>query len=200
MSRIFIWTGKLRLGSGMRYLMILLFAMLYYGNASFAVAAAPEDFSCRGIVLGDTEAKLLQTFGPPLFDRDIMIHGVRVKQYTFAHEFTAAVSQRTRKVVDITMSNHDFITRDAICYGATPYKIEQVYGRIPRVQLAGKTYYIYRNPSFAQQRLLIEVESVQGYLLSMHWTSLPITDEEEDTFMEEAPVSPPVKLHLEISQ
>ena len=50
------------------------------------------------------------------------------------------------------------------------------------------------------QRLLIEVESVQGYLLSMHWTSLPITDEEGDSFMEDAPAEQPVKLHLEINQ
>ncbi len=167
---------------------------------AMASAAVPADFSCKGIALGDAEAKLLQTLGEPLFDRDIMIHGVRVKQYTFAHSFTASVSQKTRRVVDMTSADHDFAVRDGIRYGATPYKIEQVYGRIPREHLDGKTYYIYKNPQVPMQRLLIEVESVQGYLLSMHWTSLPITDEEGDSFMEDAPAEQPVKLHLEINQ
>ena len=47
--------------------------------------------------------------------------------------------------------------------------------------------------------LLLEMDSVEGYLLSMHWTSLPITDEEADSFIEEAPAQAPVKLHLEMN-
>ncbi len=167
--------------------------------ASAALAAVPTDFSYRGVALGDTEARLLQTLGEPIYDRDIMIRGVRVKQYTFAHDLKAAVSQRTHKVVDLTVGGKDFVTEQDIRYGALPHKIEQVYGRIPREQVEGKTYYIYKNPAEPMQRLLLEMDSVEGYLLSMHWTSLPITDEEADSFIEEAPAQAPVKLHLEMN-
>lgn len=141
-------------------------------------AIEPGDFSCRGIALGDDGAAMLKVFGEPLFDKETMTEGVRVKYYTFRNDFVIGVSAQTNKVVDISITNHDYTARDGVRYGATPYKITQVYGRTPRAFLDGGTYYIYRNPLNPRERLLLCVDSTDYYLLSMRITSLPLTDDE----------------------
>lgn len=175
---------------------LLVFAVLFL-FASLPVSAAernagqrnaglqPVDFSCRGVYLGDSSAKLLQAFGTPLFEKDITVQGIQVHCYTFPHDFTAGVAVKRDKVVDFTIKNQQYEARDGVKYGATAYKIKQTYGKQQRTFFEGATYYIYENPEHKYQRLLIEAEPTDGWLLSMRITSLPLTDEEAETMTED---------------
>ncbi len=137
-----------------------------------------EDFSCKGVSLGDSAAHMKQVFGEALFDKEQTVQGIRVKYYTFAKGFVFGVAVRTDRVIDIKISNQQYEGRNGVHYGATPYKITETYGRTNRTFLDGVKYYIYANPQQKQQRLLLEADTADGSLLSWRMTSLPLTDTE----------------------
>ncbi len=171
---------------------LLVFAVLFL-FASLPVSAAernaelqPVDFSCKGVYLGDSAAKLLQAFGTPLFEKDVTVQGIQVRYYTFPHDFTAGVAVKRDRVVDFKIRNQQYEARNGVKYGATAYKIKQTYGKQQRTFFDGATYYIYENPEHKYQRLLIEAEPTDGWLLSMRITNLPLTDEEAENMAEDS--------------
>lgn len=152
-----------------------------YGQMSFAFAAAlPADFCYRGLALGDTEAKVHAILGTPLFEKERMVYGRRVRFLTFPHKMTVGILAHDNTLVDITVADNEFTLRDGIRYGATSYKIEEVFGKRKRVFLDGATCYVYTNPQKHQERLLLVIDPTDGHLISLRWTSLPLTDEEAD--------------------
>ena len=150
--------------------------------AATVFAAEPEDFSCRGVAIGEeaTEAALTEAFGAALFDQERSVYGIRVKYYTFPGEFVVGVTPKDGRVVDIVIKSRDYAGRCGVRCGATPYKIMQVFGKVERQFIDGVTWYIYRNPDAPEERLMLEAELPGATLLSWRITSLPLTEDEAD--------------------
>ncbi len=163
-------------------------ALVFWLWTTAALAAVqPEDFSCRDVALGDaaTEETLTKAFGAPLFDQERSVFGIRVKYYTFRRDFVVGVTPRDGKVVDIVIRDQDYTGRGGVRYGATPYRIAEVFGKVERQFIDGVTWYIYQNPAAPEERLMLEAELPQATLLSWRMTSLPLTEEEADEQLDE---------------
>lgn len=167
-----------------RFLGTILFGLCLFlplaANAEGRVL--PEDFVVRGVALGAAEnlEQISKAFGKPLFDNEKSVFGIRVKYYTFKKKFSVGVSVATGKVVDIVIKDRDYAARENVRYGATPYRIADVYGKTDRVRLDGLTWHIYENPAHRGQRLMLDVEPGTWSLVSWRLTSLPLTEEEAD--------------------
>lgn len=167
-----------------RFLGTILFGLCLFlpltANAEGRVL--PEDFVVRGVALGAAEnlEQISKAFGKPLFDNEKSVFGIRVKYYTFKKKFSVGVSVATGKVVDIVIKDRDYAARENVRYGATPYRIADVYGKTDRVRLDGLTWHIYENPEHRGQRLMLDVEPGTWSLVSWRLTSLPLTEEEAD--------------------
>jgi len=150
------------------------------------VLAAPkaEDFSCQGLYLGDTYEKMTEQFGKPRYQQQKLVQGIMVTYYVYKDDLQIGLDDREKKVVDIQIKNKDYAIRDGIKIGATPYKIQQVYGKNEKKFIAGKAYYIYSRAEKPGERLVLEVEATEGYLQSFRLTSLPLTDDEADRDLE----------------
>lgn len=159
---------------------------------TMTVFASPKtaDFSYKGLYLGDSYEKMVQLLGAPRYDMEQLVQGVMVTYYIYPKDTKVALDNRNKKVVDIQTKDKDYVTDDGVKIGATPYKMKQVYGKAEKKFMEGKAYYIYANPNMKSQRLLLQVESTEGYLESFQLTSLPLADEEavresdEDTSVE----------------
>ena len=141
-----------------------------------------EDFSVRGVTLGETtdEKTLEKAFGTLLFDTDKSVFGIRVKYYTFKKKYSVGVAVSTGKVVDIVIEDQSYSAREDVRYGATPHRIAIVYGPKEREQVGGLTWNIYKNPEKPEQKLMLEIEPETWILVSWRLTSLPLTEEEAD--------------------
>ena len=172
--------------SGLRRAFQTAFLFLLFMTFSLAVNAKgcvlPEDFSVRGVTLGETadEKQLEKAFGAPLFDTDKSVFGIRVKYYTFKKKYSVGVAASTGKVVDIVIEDQGYSAREDVRYGATPHRIAAVYGSKERKQLNGLTWNIYENPEKPGQKLMLEIEPETWILVSWRLTSLPLTEEEAD--------------------
>ncbi len=142
----------------------------------------PEDFSVRGVTLGEPadEQMLEKAFGKLLFDTDKSVYGIRVKYYTFQKKYSVGVAVSTGKVVDIVIEDQSYSAREDVRYGATPHRISTVYGAKEREQIGGLTWNVYRNPEKPGQKLMLEIEPGTWILVSWRLTSLPLTEEEAD--------------------
>jgi hypothetical protein len=136
-----------------------------------------EDFSYKGLYLGDSYERMVQLLGTPRYDMEQLVQGVMVTYYIYPKDTKVALDNRNKKVVDIQVKDKDYATDDGVKIGATPYKMKQVYGKAEKKFMEGKAYYIYENPNMKNQRLLLQVESTEGYLESFELTSLPLADE-----------------------
>lgn len=145
----------------------------------------PEDFTVKGVALGDTEEKMAAAFGTPDFDRVRMVWDIPVRYYTFPAGYVVGVTVDTGKVCDILVRDRDYTARAGVRYGATAYKIRTTFGEKRRTFLDGSVCYIYENPSDRRQRLILVAEPTDGSLLSWRLTSLPLTEEEEDAQTDE---------------
>lgn len=168
-----------------RWIGIVTLALWLFAAAGFA--AVPEDFACRGVALGSavTEASLAEVFGPPLFDQDRGVFGIRVKYYTFREDFVIGVTPKDGRVVDIVIRDRAYAGRDGVRCGATPYKIAQVFGKVARQCIDGVTWYLYQNPANPRERLMLEAQMPGATLLSWRITSLPLTEEEADAQLDD---------------
>lgn len=148
------------------------------------------DFSYKGLYLGDSYEKMVQLLGTPRYDMEQLVQGVMVTYYMYPKDTKIALDNRNKKVVDMQTKDKDYATNDGVKIGATPYKMKQVYGKAEKKFMEGKAYYIYENPNMKSQRLLLQIESTEGYLESFQLTSLPLADEavvresDEDTSVE----------------
>ncbi len=172
----------------------ILFFFLFGVFALFPLAAcadeAPgvraEDFSYRGVALGDTEEKLLSVYGEPLFDTDTTKDGVALRVYTFRGGIDVGVARKTGLVVDFDVRSEDFSIR-GVKKGATAYFIQKTFGKTERTKLDGQTAYIYRRRKTPEDRasLVLLVDPETRVLTSLRLTALPLTDEERHQALEE---------------
>ena len=168
-------------------IILALLGFLFFAVPLAMAEVRPEDFTCRGLALGETatEETLAKAFGQPLFDNDRSVFGQRVRYYSFRKNIVVGLSVPGGEVVDIVIKDRNYVARDGVRYGATPYKIMNTYGRTERVFIGGQTLYVYPNPVAPRQRLVIEAELPENTLLSMRITSLPLTVEEAEAMEEQ---------------
>lgn len=143
-----------------------------------------EDFSCKGVMLGDSESVLQAKWGEALYDKTVIKQGVKVKTYVYKDRSEASVAVRTGKVVDFTVDMETYVARRNVRQGATKFWLEKIYGKTPRKFVDGDYYLIYSRENHPHQHLLLKVDSEDGHLLDLHITNLPL-DEAEQTAMTE---------------
>ena len=143
-----------------------------------------EDFSCKGVMLGDSESVLQAKWGEALYDKTVIKQGVKVKTYVYKDRSEASVAVRTGKVVDFTVDMETYVARRNVRQGATKFWLEKIYGKTPRKFVDGDYYLIYSREKHPHQHLLLKVDSEDGHLLDLHITNLPL-DEAEQTAMTE---------------
>ena len=148
--------------------------------ATAAAAVQSEDFSCRGLYIGDTYEQMKAAFGEPRYDMDRLVQGVMIRYYMYPHEVQVGLDLRTKTVRDIQIKDRDYVARDGIKLGATPYKIKQVYGQTQKEMIEGSVYYIYRSGQKDQARLLLQTDPTEGYLEAFRLTNLPFAEEISD--------------------
>lgn len=138
----------------------------------------PEDFSYKGVALGDTVETMRRTLGEELFDTDKNVFDMHVKYYTYK-KYLIGVEQATGLVADIVIKDEDFRLRADVCRGSTAYKLYETYGKTERQNIEGVTYYVYENPQRPQERLLLAIDAGgTNAVEKARITSLPLTDEE----------------------
>lgn len=177
----------------LRFLIVCLCAWSVFASMPVLVGEAAakegavraEDFAFDGLALGSTEAEAVERFGEPSFTKETSVYGIRVKYLVYGNRFQVGIADRTGKVVDFLITDEDYTARGGIKRGATRYAIVRTYGSVKREFLEGKVYYIYSRPENTRERLLIEGDAEQGYLLSMRVTALPLSVEEADAWAEE---------------
>ena len=143
-----------------------------------------EDFSCKGVMLGDSESVLRAKWGEPLYDKIVIKQGVKVKTYVYKDRSEASVAVRTGKVVDFTVDMETYVARRNVRQGATKFWLEKVYGKNTRQFIDGAYYLIYNREQHPHQHLLLKVDADDGHLLDLRITNLPL-DEAERTAMAE---------------
>ena len=153
--------------------------------ASAQSALLPEDFTVKGIALGDSEEKMLAAFGKPDFDKERMVWDIHMRYYAFPHGYEVGVAVDTGRVADMLVKNKDYTARAGVRYGATAYKIRTTFGEKERMFLDGSVCYVYENPQDQRQRLILSVDATDGSLCSWRLTSLPLTEEEADALTDE---------------
>lgn len=169
----------------MKKVFIVLVLCLCFVTVTAAAATVAEDFSYKGVALGDSYEKMIKNFGEPLYDKQILSQGTMVTYYTYKDKLQIGIAVKNNSVVDIQIKNDRYEARDGVKLGATAYKLTKVYGKVGRTFINGETYYIYTSEKNRWNRLMLQAEPTDGYLLSIRITSLPITDEEIDEQMED---------------
>lgn len=145
------------------------------------------DFSCRSLVIGDDESKVAAIFGEPLYEKNVCIAGIFVKECDYADDFTIGIARSTGKVIDMISRGKKYEARNGVRYGATPGWIAKTYGKVPRRMLDGNIFYIYTNPRDRFQHLMIQADAGDGHLLVLRITGLPMDEKERDEMMKVRP-------------
>ena len=161
-----------------RIFSIAVLALCLSAVSAFA-AVRTEDFSCRGVVLGEHLEGHEKLMGRRLFDNDRSVFGQRIKYITYRNGYVVGVD-KDDIVVDIVVTDHDYTARDGVRYGATLSKIHRVFGDCPREVIEGQTWHIFANPDRPEQRLMLEIDTDTRSLYSWRITSLPLTFEEAE--------------------
>lgn len=166
-----------RRSSGLLALLLLLAVLL--SPAVFAAGkVVDEDFSCKGVMLGDSESVLQSRWGEPLYDKLTSKQGVRVRTYVYKDRSEASVAVATGQVVDFSVDGEKYVARDNVRQGATKFWLEKVYGKNKRQFLEGNWYLIYNRENHPHQHLLLKIDADDGHLLDLRITNLPLTEAE----------------------
>ena len=142
-----------------------------------------EDFICNTVALGDDDAKVIEAFGTPIYDRTVRIAGILVKECDFTGDFTIGFAVNTGKVVDITIKNKKYEARNGVRYGATAAWIQQTYGAKKARRIDGNKFFVYDNPKDRFQHLMLQMNTEDNSLLVMRITALPVDDMERQELM-----------------
>jgi len=156
--------------------------------STFCLAAGKvmdEDFSCKGVMLGDRESVLQEKWGEPLYDKIVIKQGVKLKTYVYKDNSEASISLRTGKVVDFTVDMEKYTARNNVRKGATKFWLEKVYGKQQRQFIEGNYYLIYTRENYPHQHLLLKVDGDDGHLLDIWITNLPLDETEQAAMAEE---------------
>lgn len=141
-------------------------------TAGASAFSAAENFSLQGLQLGDSYEQMLGKFGKPKYNQDRLVHGTMVTYYFYPDDIRVGLDTVNKKVVAIEIHNKNFQTENGVSLGATPYKLQQVYGKNKKEFVEGKAYFVYVKREHPEQRLLLEVDAMEGYLTGFELTSL----------------------------
>lgn len=161
--------------------LLVLSLLLTVCLGTFCLAAGKvvdEDFSCKGVMLGDSESDLQSKWGEPLYDKLTSKQGVRVRTYVYKDRSEASVAVATGQVVDFSVDGEKYVARDNVRQGATKFWLEKVYGKNKRQFLEGNWYLIYNRENHPHQHLLLKIDADDGHLLDLRITGLPLTEAE----------------------
>lgn len=150
---------------------IILCIIVVFTFAATVLAAAPEDFTYKGIKLGDTYETMVAKIGQPRVNFDYIVKDNVVTYYFYkGNDMRIGIDQFTNKIVDIRVSDKEYITEKGVQIGATSHKILKEYGPANKEKINGHIYYIYKNPQDEKQQLLLDVS--QGDLEEFRITTL----------------------------
>jgi hypothetical protein len=172
---------KMSCGLSLTLLLLCLWSTICLAAGS----VVDEDFSCKGVMLGDSESVLQAKWGEPLYDKIVIKQGVRVKTYVYKDRSEASIAVRTGKVVDFTVDMEKYTARDNVRKGATKFWLEKVYGKTNKQFIEGEYYLIYTRENHPHQKLLLKVDGDDGHLLNLQISSLPIDEAERAVMAEE---------------
>lgn len=169
-----------------RLLALSLLGLFLLSAVSFAAGKViDEDFSCKGVMLGDSESVLQAKWGAPLYDKIAIKQGVKVKTYVYKDRSEASVALRTGKVVDFVVDMEKYTARNNVRKGATKFWLEKVYGKTRRQFIEGENYLVFSRENHPHQHLLLKVDGDDGHLLDLQITNLPIDEAERAAMAEE---------------
>ena len=169
-----------------RVLSFSLLLLCFWSTVCLAAGkVVDEDFSCKGVMLGDSESVLQAKWGEPLYDKIVIKQGVKVKTYVYKDRSEASVAVRTDKVVDFTVDMEKYTARSNVRQGATKFWLEKVYGKTQKQFIEGEYYLIYNRENHPHQKLLLKVDGDDGHLLDLRISSLPLDDAERAVMAEE---------------
>ena len=163
----------------------LLFAVLLGSVCLAAGKTVDEDFSCKGVLLGDSESVLQSKWGEPMYDKIAIKQGVKVRTYVYQDRSEASVAVATGRVVDFTVDSEKYVARNNVRQGATKFWLEKTYGKKQRQFLDGAYYLIYERENHPRQHLLLKIDPEDGHLLELRITNLPLTEAERSMMQEE---------------
>ncbi|ORU00138.1 hypothetical protein D081_1232 [Anaerovibrio sp. JC8] len=152
---------------------LFLLAMLI---STVAFGAVADDFAFKGLRLGDSYDTMVEKLGEPDFDTDMYLRGVHVIRYTYSADQKIYVDADDKKVVEMFCKSKHYVGPHGVTYGATRAGLQKAFGQAEHKHLDGNIYYIYYNPVVPKEKLLIEMETEQRYLLSWTYTSLELDD------------------------
>lgn len=163
----------------------LLFAVLLSSVCLAAGKTVDEDFSCKGVLLGDSESILQCKWGEPMYDKIAIKQGVKVRTYVYQDRSEASVAVATGRVVDFMVDSEKYVARNNVRQGATKFWLEKTYGKKQRQFLDGAYYLIYERENHPHQHLLLKIDPEDGHLLELRITNLPLTEAERSMMQEE---------------
>ncbi|MBB5335016.1 hypothetical protein [Pectinatus brassicae] len=166
-------------------LLLIIFSLLTFAAFTMGMTAVPTDtvFSCKGLKLGDDYQAMVKSFGTPWYNDDRLVYGRAVTYYIYHDKTQIGIAKKTGKIVDIRLVDKDYSINKNIRWGATPYKMQSVFGKAEREFVDGNSYFIYSLKTDAKKRLLLQLDSMEDYLIGIRFTSLPLTDDEADEAM-----------------
>ena len=154
-------------------LVLFLLLMIIF---SVTFAATPEDFAFKGLRLGDSYDTMVKKLGEPDFDTDMYIRGVQVIRYTYSADQKIYVDAKNKTVVEMFCKSKHYVGPHGVTYGATRAGLAKAFGKAEHRHLDGNIYYIYYNPAVPNEKMLIEMEPEDRYLLSWTYTNLDLDD------------------------
>lgn len=154
--------------------LVLFLLLMIFSTAAFA--ATDEDFSFKGLRLGDSYETMVEKLGEPDFDTDMYLRGVQVIRYTYSADQKIYLDAKDKKVVEMFCKSKHYVGPHGVTYGATRAGLTKAFGKSEHKHLDGNVYYIYYNPAASKEKLLISMEPEQLYLLSWTYTSLDLDD------------------------
>ncbi|MDF2563649.1 MAG: hypothetical protein K0Q53_44 [Massilibacillus sp.] len=150
---------------------IILCTMLAFAFAATVFAASPEDFTYKGIKLGDDYETMVAKIGQPRVNFDYIVKDNIVTYYFYkGNDMRIGIDRFTNKIVDFRVSDKEYVTDKGVRIGATSHKILKEYGLTNKEKINGHIYYIYKNPQDEKQQLLLDVS--QGDLEEFRITTL----------------------------
>ena len=149
-----------------------------------AAAQAPtgeliwDDFSYKGIYLGDSKEDIAKMQEEPLFETEVTVLGEDCIRYTFSDNVYIYINKAENKVVEISIRNKKYQARGGVTYGSLPALLNKVYGKSEHLKLEGKACYVYQSKKFPNASLILELDNTYFYVVGMRLTLLePNTSE-----------------------